>query len=291
MIILEFIPTIKQNLNFEIQKKLLAKIKKPIVKEKTLSENIGNDGESAWINKINFFEDGKPKKNLKGLVEPVRGYADIKTVKIVSIYKRFIPLLAKSLSQQNIFKKIITLLAIKYNFSYILPEWFELLFSTGQFLLKDEYYIQPVKELRRVLKGKINQNLLDAITLIFEYDDAYRFRLQDVIVELDKSKLDMLFTARKEIIRIFDILAERDTQGDGGQTNKWQKMKKMVNIVLWLRPKLLSQIIEILKDLNIEEMRMSKEDIYFSNRYVVYKCRGLDWETRKQENIKNYGRE
>jgi len=45
----------------------------------------------------------------------------------------------------------------------------------------------------------------------------------------------------------------------------------------------------VLKEIDLEKVKMSKEEIYFTNRYGVYNYRGLDRETRKQENIKKYG--
>lgn len=239
------------------------------------------------IEGVDLAEDGTVRMHIKDGKEPIRMYPDLKTVWFIAYYKRFIPLMIYSLNGMGLVKKIITLLAIKFNFN-ILPKWFEHIFSTYEAVLNDENYSQPVKEVRRVLKGRLDQNLIDALALILEYDSAYRNRFQDIIVELNKDNLNK---PAKEIIRLLDILLKRD-YGDnfeGANNSKWGNIKRLIKLVFIFSPKIKKQITAILKDINIDEVKFSKEDIYWINKDTAYLFRGMTFEERQAENKINYG--
>lgn len=243
--------------------------------------------DSAVITKIEIGEDGGIRTYLEGFAEPVRILPDGQTVQATAIYKRLLPLLTKSLSQQNIFQKIITVLALKWNWKYILPEWLDFVLTMNPILLKEEHYSQPTKELRRVLAGRLPQGIVDALTMVIEFDSAYRYRFQDVIVLLDKTRLKGYFKTVKELQRLLSILQERDIQGEGIQGLKWNKLKQFIPLLL-LSPAIRKGTIEVLKELNLDEVKMSKEDIYATNMHCVYKCRGLTQDERRLENKLKY---
>jgi len=65
-----------------------------------------------------------------------------------------------------------------------------------------------------------------------EYDDAYRYRMQDIMSESTYNA--MVENPRKEILRLLSVLDERTGKGDGiGQTVA-QKVAKLLSPVLYL---------------------------------------------------------
>ena len=279
MIFLEHYQTLKSQLLFQKQQEILKKVKKPIGNSE---EKLRSMEKPLAVTDVRIGQDGSIWTYLDGGKEPTRNYPDSLTVQITIIYKKIIPLLAKNLKSQNWFQRIITILSIKYNYR-ALDEWFNTIFENIPVLLKEEHWSTPVKEIRRVLKGFISDRLIDAISLVIEYDSAYRYRLQDTIIELDKE----LFNNNqfKEIDRMFNILIDRDYDE---MQKKWDGIRKLIKTILIINPKIKKVIAKIIKDLDINKVKMSKEDIYWTNQFPTYKYQGLSLEERLKQNEVNY---
>lgn len=239
------------------------------------------------VERVALAKDKTLRMYIKGAKEPIRMYPDINSVWFTAYYKRFIPLILHQLEGMGWIKRIITLLAIKYNYE-IAIKWLEHIFSTYQGTLKEEHYSQPVKEIRRVLRGEMNETLMDAITLVIEYDSGYRYRFQDIIAELNVSHLYNEYIT-EELQRLLDILTYREGLGKIDPASKWQKLKRLLPIIFFLYPKLKKKIVKILSEINIDEVRFDKSDIYWVNQNPCHLYRGMSIEDRQAENIKNYG--
>lgn len=295
MMFAEQFEILRTKLNFEKQQQILKKAKKPFGEDvsryrvdengRPIEESYENDGEfdkRIKVVNVNIGKDGGILTYFLGGKEPMRGYADGPTVALVSGYKRLFMLILSNLSKVGWFGKICTLLAIKYNFN-IVGEYFQKLFELNLSLLHDQYYTQSVREIRRVLKDRVSEGVRDAIGMVLEYDTAYRFRFQDVIVELDKTK-----DTRKEVCRLLQLLADREREGFEMVADKWLAIKKFANVAL-LIPSIKRQVKIILEDLNLDEVRMSKEDLYWTNEFNTFNYRGKLINERRAENKKIYG--
>lgn len=281
MIFSDFLPMIGAKLTMERTREILEKIKKPCLNDANKSAELKGQ---RIIERTELASDGTIRVYVRDGKEPIRMYPDVKTVWAVACYKRFIPLMADSLRSMGWCKRITTLLALKYNFG-IFSKWFNYYFSMNPVLLNDENYSQPVKEVRRVLKGRLDDNLINALALILEYDSAYRYRFQDIIAELNK---DNLKKSAREIIRLLDIIDKREQ----GRSNRWEQIKKSVKLIFLFCPKIKKQIVAILKDINIDEVKFSKEDIYWTNKNKTsYLYRGMTIKERERDNKINYGEE
>lgn len=267
---------------FEKREEIFAKVRKtPPPVENNMN---ANSDDQARTTDVSIAPDGTLLSWIHTLKEPIRGYAHPSAIKLTAIYKRLIFQVIESVSRQSNWQKVLTVVGLG-NVMHVLDDWFEYVFMMYPVLLKDEHYCQPVKELRRALRGKVKDNLLDAITLVVECDSAYKYRFQDILPLLDQAKLTGYFSTTKELKRLIDILKERDSAQES-QPVKYEKLKKVIGIVLLL-PKARKTIEDILKEVNLEEIKLSKEDICFTNTYTVYKIGGRSWEERKQENINN----
>jgi hypothetical protein len=129
------------------------------------------------------------------------------------------------------------------------------------------------------LKGKLDESFIDAITLVLEHDSAYRYRFQDIIVNLNKYELTR--NSKKELCRLMDMLIERE---EGRLSDKWEKVKKFAEIALSFPTKIRRELVKILVELNLEELKFSKEDIYWTDYYYSYKFGGKSLEERKLNN-------
>lgn len=268
----EDIDYIKRVLLLQKQKAVLGRVKKPI-------DNVPDfrRPDSNRVTGIKIGQDGSIRTHVGSEKYPIRSWPDTDTVFLTAYYKRLVPLILKSLAGQNWFKRIITVLALKYNF-HIVPEWFKYVFSTRQFLLNDENYCPAVKELRRVLKGVIDDNLIDAIGLVLEYDSAYRYVFQDIISEFDRREFNK--NPIKEINRLFDLLVSRSISSD---VTKFSNVFKFVKIYLKLNPKVLKTVKEVVGKMKIGEIYPSEEDYYWMLYLKVYNCFGMTEDERTKQ--------
>ena len=269
---------IKRVLVMNKQSVVLKKIKKPSGN----TQDIASPNAKRIVNlKVN--EDGSVNTFLNGEKYPVRAFPDSDTVFLTAYYKRFIPLIVKSLSNMGWIKRIITVLAIRYNFN-IIPEWFKYVFSTKGYLLKDENYCPAVKEVRRVLRGRLDDNLIDAIGLVLEYDSAYKYVLQDIITEFEKHKFYMNPLVYLEMM--FEIIVSRSESDD---IKKFSNVWKFIGLYLWFDRKALKTIVEIVRDLRIDRIYPSHEDYYWMLFLKVYNCFGMSEaeRTKKYLELKN----
>lgn len=237
---------------------------------RSAKEMRANNNEGMVID-AGMAEDGTIRLYLNGEKYPVRIYPDQNAVLIVSAIKRMIPLILGNIRKQNI-SAIITLIALKMNFNVILG-WLENLFFLYDILLKEEHWSQPIKEVRRVLKGKVDSRIIDGISLVLEFDSAYRFIFQDIAAEIDRTNLEM--RPRKEVLRLMDIAIAR---ANGGDVDKFRNIKKILSLLLY--GKLAKIVQEVAKEVNLDELKPSPEDTYWMYYLKTYNCFGLSQDCR-----------
>ena len=206
------------------REKILEVIRKTKAPVHWTANGLEAKGDNCEVTDVKI-KDGQVLTYLKGYKYPIKGWSDMETVGITAVYKKLIPLVAKSLKGQNWLQRIITLLGISFN-KKVFILWFESLFGFGQYLLKEEYWQRSTQELRRVLKKYIDIQFVNAISLVWEYDNAYRYRGQDLLPEVNKSKLKGYFSTRRELLRVFDIYLTRDPD----QIAKMGNIKKKILI-------------------------------------------------------------
>jgi len=220
------------------------------------------------VNRITDFDikDNKVTAEADGYDYPYKGFPDGETAMLVAMYKRFLPLIAKRLKEQNWLARIITVISLALN-KKIASEWFEYIFTLGYYLLKDEYWMPTTKELRRVLAKHFESSIVDAISLAFEYDDAYRYPVQDILAELKKENLTGYFATRKEVLRLLKIYIERSKRGSGDRMESLIKLAKLALFV----PKINKTIREILIELDIDKIKFDEVDRFWVNLRKEYK--------------------
>ena len=204
---------------------------------------------------------------VEGHPYPVRGCFNDKGI-IVHQFKRLIPTLLDSLDG-NIFRKIIGLIYLALNWRRYLNfvHW-----GMRDVFYDRKFYQQPVREVYDLID---DEKIRDIVCAVLEHDDAYRYRFQDVLSELDKDAFED--HPIKELRRLNELYWERENE-------KRLKIKMAINLAtvyLLFNRKLLKYVKEKVQELDLDEIKLSVEDIYWTTTKGGYKYMGLTNEERQ----------
>ena len=215
--------------------------------------------------------------------EPIRLYPRWDSVYLSTIVKKEIALFLREFDKANPIKKIMMMIGA-FSLKNIYLDFAETSFR-DKFLPEDKFS-QPVQEIHRCLNLYFPNNIKVFISFILEYDMAYRYRIQDVLSELNKYEL--MRNPRKEIMRLMGILVRREKTSPGmGQ--KWRVMKWIMGIYLFFDRGLVKRTKSFLYKLNINEIRASREDRYWMATYTEYDFNDKTFEQRMLYIEQNYG--
>lgn len=111
-------------------------------------------------------------------------------------------------------------------------------------------------------------------SLFLEFDNAYRFPLQDILSNLDKELLRV--NPRKEIIRLADLALTRSQH-----TKAKFKFVRMGLRIMLLSRRLKEFFVRFLEELDLEQVKMTEADMYFNLNRHGYDFGGEPYEERK----------
>ena len=162
--------------------------------------------------------------------------------------------------------------------------------------------IKPLKKEARFLEwGRYRkfQDFLRTIVLIWEFDNSYRFRGQDVFSELNKDNLRI--NPRKEIMRLFTIglqreragLSEKDKEAlrkSGAEffdvAMKWKLILKLLKTVLFFSKDFTKLFADFFNELTIEEFKFDEGDWYWVCERCDYDFGGKSFTERLLERLR-----
>lgn len=113
------------------------------------------------------------------------------------------------------------------------------------------------------------------ISHIFEYDDAYRYRLQDLATECSKSAL--IKNPRKEIRRIAGIYSERELSGI--VSDKFKRTVWLASMLL-LIPRVNKSFIRAVSHSDFSNLRLDEADRFWVSHRGDYLFFGETYEAR-----------
>lgn len=151
------------------------------------------------------------------------------------------------------------------------------------YILKDKHLTFFSRELHFLLftilfHSGIKEETADTTATILihliEYDNAYRYRLQDLFSETTKEQLQ---NPIKEIPRLIQINKERDFQ----VTEKIQKLGKLLTLILRI-PKFNKAYQIALKDITLAKLSFQEDDIYWVCFKTDYKWLGMTNDERME---------
>jgi len=171
----------------------------------------------------------------------------------------------------------------KWKFIFLLPVFGvftkSLVISYWEYIKKYRFkpirYCQAVREiytvflnLGRELKGEeleLWEMIRDDVCLTMESDDAYKFRFQLIIVELNKDNLKK--NPVKELKRLIKLLSDREE--NVGMKQKWTMISKYLFLIRF-KPKVFKIFIKFLNEMNLDELKMDENDLCHAKTKVLF---------------------
>ncbi len=113
---------------------------------------------------------------------------------------------------------------------------------------------------------KLREMMRDLLCMHLEFDNAYRFRFQDVIVNLDKAELKK--DPIKEIIRLLDIMSSREIRQE--VKDSWNLTKTMVEYLRFSK-QIKDILVSFLNNLEVDKCKLDTNDFPFCKDRNDYK--------------------
>lgn len=127
-------------------------------------------------------------------------------------------------------------------------------------------FSQPIDDNERHKTRVLREMMRDLFCMHLEFDNAYRFRFQDGIVELNKDNLKK--NPIKEMLRIFNVVSDREVHQE--VKDSWTLTKTMVEYLRYSR-EIKPIIISFLMNLDVEKCKLDKRDTPYCVTRVDYK--------------------
>lgn len=124
------------------------------------------------------------------------------------------------------------------------------------------------------VQEKVANDFARYFSSMFELDNAYRFRLQDAISEINNDA--MFKDPASEFIRVFKIYQSRDIDAISEKMKILEPAIKIFFKFKWFT----KPFMKALRDVGIDNMRFDANDIYWTNQRDDYKFRGIDYSER-----------
>lgn len=148
--------------------------------------------------------------------------------------------------------------------------------SVERFRLKPLRYSDAIRELYRAFSiewerenpqaRETRLQLRDVACMLLEMDNAYRFRFQDIIVELDKKKLAK--NPGREVVRLLELMMSRERTQEVKDT--WKLAIYFLPTYLMVNRDLRVALKKVLGELDLEKVAFSVEDRFFSEKRLDY---------------------
>ena len=156
--------------------------------------------------------------------------------------------------------------------------------------LKENRYRQSIQQLIKLINNFLlylnihvytpetgNQDFGRVIGTMIEYDNAYHWRMEDVLSETSKELL--IQNPRKELKRLLEIYKSREK---ANIEFKAETIVKYFNYLL-LIPSVKKAFRKAIESVDIEQMKMKKNDSYFTMNYEGYDFQGKPIKERQKK--------
>jgi hypothetical protein len=223
------------------------------------------------VARVDFPKTGGVLTFYLGHKYPMKGFAISETVQKINIIKSTLHYAVSKLAE-NKFSLLLFFLFFRKSLELVFSTFIETVYKSMFYeMLSENRWCDCVREVRRVFsKIGVSPELTGVVSLMLEFDDAYRYRFQWVMEKLNKENKTI-----PEIQRLLGILAENEfhpeSQNENRLGDKWKKYKKAVHLLRLHRPSM-KLIKAFLKEVDIDKIKLSKEDRY----HCVFKI-GFKW--------------
>jgi len=229
--------------------------------------------DTSTLLEVRFPEEGGVLTHMSGQAEAYKGFPFYEMVDKIDLMKKVIRSTLSSFFHSIKRRNKLQLATI------VLVPWFLNDFARAgiytffrtveRFKVKPIMYSTSMRELYRAFsierdgetlqEKELREQARLLICMTLEFDNAYRFRFQDIVNELDKVALHK--NPAKELVRLLSLMQTREKGQDVADT--WTLFKTFLPVVLWLHPKTKKTIKTILGNIDLDKIRLSREDKNF----------------------------
>lgn len=221
------------------------------------------------LQKVIFPETGGVLTYMEGFEQPYRGFPFFEFVDKIDVIKKISRAFLSGLYHglKNKKWRLITLLPCIWVSKVLVATGIYVFYRmVERFRIKRAIYSQPIRELHRAFSmerynedektRELRLQLRDLVCMILEFDNAYRYRFQDIIVELDQQMIRQ--NVVNELVRLLGLMQKREKGQDIGDT--WTLFQYFIKFYFRIDRKFAKMIIDVLSQLNLNEMKLSVED-------------------------------
>lgn len=236
---------------------------------------------------VEYPDEGGIYVYLKDVLHPTKGFPTPEAVAANNIMKRIFISQIRLLSKNKLFA--ISLLSIK-RFSRWLREYTNMAETVlSPYVLEEKRYSNPNREIYKLLNVFLLElgiehdlafNFPLFFTTMLEYDDAYRYRIEDLatVTSID----DLIKHPRREFKKILKTLAERDNRPH--MLERFKAISLLLSLVLYI-PFIRRAYTKALNSIDFTKIQMDEADRYHTLRMMGYKFGGRPIEDRLREFI------
>ncbi len=219
---------------------------------------LGGIGDIWTLKEVKLPKEGGVLSYYEEHTFPKKGFPVERVVDKVNIVKKVAMTMLYTFSKSKIIL-VITVLFFHKDMIRVYTEFLQKLNSLiGYTKLKPFRYCLAMRSMYSAFEEE-DHMLRDIVCMIFEFDDAYRYRLQDILGELDKEKL--VANPRKELSRLMALAEYRDT--DDRLQGMFNRARKAL-IILSLSKKVREKVVTFFLKLDTEAVKMQEDDLYFA---------------------------
>ena len=224
--------------------------------------------------KVEFPEEGGVLTYMENHAVPYRGFPYFEFVEKVDLMKKLSRGMLSGL-YHSIFRRsrfvLFLMLPLVFVARDLLFAWVYTFYRlTLRSRVKATRYSRTIRELYRAFDAprgnedvktlELRLMIKDLACMFLEFDNAYRYRFQDVIVELDRDAVRK--NPVKEILRLLDVMSSREKTQE--VRDSWTLIRVAVKYYLRFDGKLKRMLSDVLAALDLEKVALTAEDEHFA---------------------------
>ena len=246
-------------------------------------ESIVKENEEGLFYKVSKITvEGGLKQWIDGAEYPRKGYCPPEAMFACNQAKR---IFVEGLKMFNSWQFITAIIFTKDKMRFI-RSYNEIVWKVmAPFITKYEYLTSIAQDLQDLtysmmiklgLDEENSKRFAKIFSHLIEYDDAYRFRVQDILNETRKDFI--IERPITEVDRLTLLLTSRDSPG---VAEKFQKLSKLLCIALCL-PSVRNAFREVVEESNFKKLQVDDSDFYWHCFREDYKFGGMTNDDRKE---------
>lgn len=231
------------------------------------------------LEKVEFPEHGGILTYMANFVHPYKGFPMGEFVDKIDIIKKILrgtlSSFYHSLKGRNKLQ-IALLVLVPWIFGdFVKANVYTFYRMVERFRIKPIRYCDALRELHRAMsieriegtdEQKMRYMVRDIFCMLLEFDNAYRYRFQDVIVALDKEAIRK--NVGKEVVRIAQLMMSREKTQEVKDT--WSLLNFFLPWYLRLNPVLKRNMVDVLLALDLTKLELTVEDQCYCEKRKDY---------------------